>query len=364
MKNFAGFLVLMTIFVFSVQAQNKTKIQGSFSGDVTATTITLENFLNPGALSKTATIADKKFSFEFDIDREDIFKLKLDDKNYLALVIKPGDKITLTLNPDMLGMNPAIDGSSQSARIYSIENNMAAFKKMQDSLSTLYSTTPATEADKKAQIENEYNMLEAQKSIILSSVISENIGDLVNLFFIERLEIDQYYPLYEKVDSAIYEKYKYNQAVESLHSKIVSGKATAVGSVAPEIKLPTPEGEMLSLYSIKGKVIIIDFWASWCRPCRMENPNMTKLYADFHDKGLEIFGVSLDKDKAAWTKAIADDKLIWKHVSDLKYWQSEAAKLYGVGSIPSMFVLDSEYKIIAKNLRGEQLRAFVASKLN
>jgi len=364
MKKSAGFLVLMTILVFSVQAQNKTKIQGSFTGDSMATTITLENFLNPGAFGKDITITDKKFSFEFDLDREDIFKLKFSQQNYLALVIKPGDKITLTLNPDAIGVNPKIDGSSQSARIYSLENNMAAFKKMQDSLSALYSATLATDADKKKQIENEYNMLEAQKSIILSSVISDNIGDLVNLFFIERLEIDQYYPLYEKVDSAIYEKYKYNQAVESLHTKIASGKATAVGSVAPEIKLPTPEGEMLSLYSIKGKVIIIDFWASWCRPCRMENPNMTKLYADFHDKGLEIFGVSLDKDKAAWIKAIADDKLIWKHVSDLKYWQSEAAKLYGVGSIPSMFVLDGEYKIIAKNLRGEQLRAFVASKLN
>lgn len=116
--------------------------------------------------------------------------------------------------------------------------------------------------------------------------------------------------------------------------------------------------------NIQGKIIIIDFWASWCRPCRAENPNMTSLYADFHDKGLEILGVSLDKEKASWVKAIADDKLVWHHVSDLKFWNCIAAKDYGVGSIPSMFVLNSEHKIIAKNLRGEQLRAFVASKLN
>lgn len=363
MKSFAA-LVLILSLVVSVNAQVKTKINGSFTTATTATNITLENFLTPGEFSLMADIKDGKFNMEFECKREDIFKLKFADKNYLALVIKPGDKITLKLNPDALGINPEISGSEQSKRIYDVETQLGNIKTSQDSLNTVYGTISPTDAVRKKELEDHYNLLENQKNTLLYNIVSNNKGDLVNMFFVERLNIDQYYELYAAVDSAVYPKYSYNPAVAGLHSKVNSNKVTAVGSKAPEIKMPTPEGDSMSLYDVKGKIIIIDFWASWCRPCRMENPNMTSLYADYHAKGLEIFGVSLDKDKAAWIKAIADDKLIWHHVSDLKYWQSEAAKLYGVGSIPSMFVLDGNFKIIGKNLRGEQLRAFVAERLN
>lgn len=363
MKSFAG-LFLFFSFVFSVNAQIKTKVSGSFTAATTATTITLENFLTPTSFSLIADIKDGKFSFEFDCEREDIFKLKFTEKNYVAIIIKPGDKIALNLNPDALGNNPEVEGSEQTMRIYNTETQLSKIAISQDSLNTVYGTLSPTDAVRKKEVEDHYNKLENQKTMLLFNVVSANKGDLVNMFFIERLSIDQYYELYATVDSAVYENYKYNPAVVGLHSKVNSNKITAVGSKAPEIKLPKPEGDTMSLYEVQGKVIIIDFWASWCRPCRMENPNMTSLYADYHAKGLEIFGVSLDKDKAAWIKAIADDKLIWHHVSDLKYWQSEAAKLYGVGSIPAMFVLDGNFKIIAKNLRGDQLRAFVAARLN
>jgi len=364
MKYFVLPILFVTLFAASANAQKKTEIQGTFNSSITSSTITLENYLTPALFNKAVDIKDNSFSVVFDCEREDIYKLKLADKNFLALVIRPGDKITVKLDPTTLSLNPAITGSEQSARIYEVENSLAGVKKSQDSLNTVYAALSSTDAVRKSEIEKQYNFFETQKNILIYNAIANHMGDLVNMFFIERLSIDQFYPLYAATDSALYPKYDYNQAVISLHTKVISSKTTAVGSLAPEIKLPTPEGDSLSLYSIKGKVIIIDFWASWCRPCRQENPNMTSLYADFHTKGLEIFGVSLDKDKAAWVKAIADDKLIWKHVSDLKYWQSEAAKLYGVGSIPSMFVLDGDYKIIAKNLRGEQLRAFVAEKLN
>ena len=231
-----------------------------------------------------------------------------------------------------------------------------------DSLQKLYNQVPMTDLAK-----NEIGMLFEQNNkaieYILITSIKENIGDLSNLFFIENLNIEKYYPIYASVDSAIYPKYGYNLAVIGLHNKIIAAKATAIGSKAQDIKQLTPQDKFLNLYSIKGKIIIVDFWASWCRPCRMENPNLVKLYNDYHDKGLEIFGVSLDKSKADWVNAISNDKLTWHHVSDLKYWNNEAAKLYGVGSIPSMFVLDANYNIIAKNLRGEELRRFVAEKL-
>ena len=114
-------------------------------------------------------------------------------------------------------------------------------------------------------------------------------------------------------------------------------------------------GKPVALSSFKGKVTLLDFWAAWCGPCRRENPNVVKAYAKFHAKGLEIFAVSLDKNHDKWVEAISKDKLAWTHVSDLKYWDNEAAKLFGVRAIPANFLLDKEGKIIARNLSGDEL---------
>lgn len=139
---------------------------------------------------------------------------------------------------------------------------------------------------------------------------------------------------------------------------------TAVGSKAKDISLKSPEDQEIKLSSIKGKIVLIDFWASWCGPCRRENPNLVKSYERFKDakfkkaKGFTIYSVSLDRNKEAWQKAIVQDKLTWQyHVSDLKGWQSDAAAQYQVSSIPMNFLLDENGIIVAKNLRGAALDA-------
>ena len=128
-----------------------------------------------------------------------------------------------------------------------------------------------------------------------------------------------------------------------------------IGKKAPNFTLPTPDGKTISLSSFKGNMLIVDFWASWCGPCRAENPNMVKIYNEFHEKGLEILSVSLDENKEKWTSAIEKDGLIWNHVSDLKKWNSAAAKLYGISSIPHIIVIDKNGIIVGKNLRGQEL---------
>jgi thiol-disulfide isomerase/thioredoxin len=141
-----------------------------------------------------------------------------------------------------------------------------------------------------------------------------------------------------------------------------SNVGLSIGDVAPELKFENPEGKVIALSSLRGKVVLIDFWASWCQPCRVENPNVVRLYDKFHNKklgnadGFEVYSVSLDQDKNKWVNAIKKDNLKWSgHVSDLKFWKSEAARIYNISSIPYTVLIDENGVIIGKNLRGPAL---------
>jgi peroxiredoxin len=146
-----------------------------------------------------------------------------------------------------------------------------------------------------------------------------------------------------------------NVYIKAFIQQIIRFQGVQVGSEAPEIALKTPKDSTLTLSSLRGKYILVDFWASWCGPCRRENPNVVRMYNKFKDKNFDIYSVSLDEEKSSWLKAIEKDGMIWNHVSDLQFWNSAAAAAYGVQAIPATFLLDKEGRIIAKNLRGEEL---------
>ena len=161
--------------------------------------------------------------------------------------------------------------------------------------------------------------------------------------------------------------YKPGKSIQTKLNKIgkpvTVAAAANVGNVAPDFTAPNPEGKSISLKQSLGKVTIVDFWASWCKPCRAENPNVVALYAKYHAKGLNILSVSLDKEASAWKTAIAKDKLTWNHVSNLKEFEDPIALQYGINAIPSIYILDAKGVIIAKDLRGEELNAKIASLL-
>ncbi len=181
--------------------------------------------------------------------------------------------------------------------------------------------------------------------------------DIVGLIVMQTILLSQEAD-YQKIRKS-FESYPGNVKKSKLgkyvNTLILTKGATEIGGKAPNFIGTTPDGKKLSLTQAMGKVTIIDFWASWCRPCRMENPYVVEIYHKYHDQGLNIIGVSLDKNKEAWMRAIKDDGLQWQHVSSLKFWQEPIAKLYGVMSIPQTFIIDAKGIIRAKNLKRQEL---------
>ena len=262
------------------------------------------------------------------------------------------------------GQNLIFEGTATQGianQYTAISNEMG---KMANELNQSYRTAYQEKNEAKMkELQEQYENLMKDYEAKEDAINKANADSYVAAYFLAgKLYEYDYEKLVEKFNT-LGENAKATEPGKTIADRIQKLSAVAVGQVAPDFTLNTPDGKPLSMHSIKGKVKVIDFWASWCGPCRGENPNVVKMYEKFHPKGLEILSVSLDEDKDAWLKAIEDDKLTWNHVSDLKGWQNAAAQLYCVNGIPHLVVLDENNVIVAKDLRGEELQNKVAELL-
>ncbi|RME19595.1 MAG: TlpA family protein disulfide reductase, partial [Bacteroidetes bacterium] len=189
----------------------------------------------------------------------------------------------------------------------------------------------------------------------LAAKVKEHKDKFASIIALQMLDPQKYLEVYQELDKNLSIKHPQHPMVQMLHKIIAQQSALAPGTPCPEIALPDPDGKEIRLSSLRGKVVLIDFWASWCKPCRADMPNVVALYKKYKNKGFEILGVSLDKDKESWTKAIKDDGITWPQVSDLKFWNSEVVPVFNIEAIPYTILVDKNGIILAKGLRGKDL---------
>ena len=351
---------VICILSFAQKADKPVTITGvlTIKGSYTKIYLDTLNGNNPWIFASSAIDSNGNFKIEAPVAATDIFRLRLDDKNYMMLILTPGENIRIKTTGAKLGGDASIEGSFHTQLLYSTMNNSQLFESRKAALNQQYQEAQSSPAHDSlsAILIGKFRANDSLQKAALKSQMEKYPSSLAWIFFQDKLDMSNDFDIIEKTDAATFKAYPENDFVKQRHQQVEVERKTAIGSPAPDIALADPDGNIRKLSSLKGKVVLVDFWASWCGPCRKENPNVVAIYNKYHEKGFEVFSVSLDKDRENWLKAITKDNLIWiNHVSDLLYWKSAGAATYGVTSIPYTVLVDRKGKIVAKKLRGEEL---------
>ena len=262
--------------------------------------------------------------------------------------------------------NPMITGSPTNDLLESYNETMAHYdEELRDTYQKYLAAEKEGNEELSDQLENEFDAISENQKQEALQFIKNNSNSVLSAYLTwGTLIYDLTIPEMEEILSGFAPDLSGSIYVKQISEHVDILKSVDIGQPMVDIVMEDTLGNTLKLSDLKGKLILVDFWASWCGPCRRENPNVVKLYNDFKDKNFEIFGVSFDDKDDRWKKAIQDDGLTWVHVSDLKGWNSAAGKLYGVRSIPHTVLINEDGIIIEKNLRGDELRDKIAELLN
>jgi thiol-disulfide isomerase/thioredoxin len=367
-RNLNVALLAVLVFASCTQGQNgkgaadkqnvvlQGKIENPAAGNIILEEIQGNNVVPVDTFSLTA---DNTFEESLKVDEPGFYRLNLYGRQYVTLILDDEDVQILA---DMNSTEPAkVEGSEDTKYLENINSvvrsNQQEVRALEEQF--LEARKNSEQARMKA-LQEEYMAMEAAKREKVKNVMRGMNSSIAQIYGVNYLDKEADFPFLDSLATRLRNDLPESKYVKDFTEGVDAMRATVVGQVAPEISLPTPEGEIKKLSDLRGNVVMIDFWAAWCGPCRRENPNVVKMYEKYNDKGFEIYGVSLDRKKEDWVKAIEKDGLTWTQVSDLSYFNSEAAKTYSVNAIPATVLLDKEGRIIARNLRGAELEKKLA----
>jgi thiol-disulfide isomerase/thioredoxin len=377
MKKILLLLSAVSVLVSCNKAgENEYIVTGTIKGIADGKSVTLEvQDETSGQLKPvdTVKIEKGKFTFKGSAKEPEMYLVQVESvQGKVPIILENGD-IDMVINKDSVNITKVTGTYNNDELTAYKENGMKIQKKMmkfqQDNMVKMNEAQQKQDTVVINGLRKEYTKFQEEFAKQSDEYVNTHPKAFISALIIEGMfnqmapDVDKIKKYYNALDKSVKDT-KHGKTIKTKIDQLTKPVASVeVGGVAPDFSAPNPEGKIVSLKESMGKVTIVDFWASWCKPCRASNPELVALYNEMHPKGLNIISVSLDKDAASWKGAIAKDKLVWNQISNLKWWSEPIALAYNVQSIPATFVLDNSGKIVAKDLSGAELKAKIAALL-
>jgi len=355
MKKLVYLIAILTIAISCKDNKNNYKIEGNLGG-LSDQYVYLQGLEEDSFTTLDSVKAENgEFTFTGSIERPLQQYITFENLDAEITFFNEASNISIEGHVDTL-QKTTVEGSQAQKTYEKYQRRLNQLKKQQQEIFNKYREAQSQgNKDAMKLYENQYQKLDSMRNSYSDKFVEDHPESVVSAFITNRFAYNyDLKELKEKVNS-FDQSIENSYYVEQLQDRIEKLERTKVGKKAPDFTMKNTEGEPVSLSDFRGQYVLLDFWAAWCSPCRAENPNVVNAYQKYNDQGFTVLGVSLDRNKQNWLKAIEDDNLTWTHVSDLEGWDNRVSKKYGVMSIPQNYLLDEEGVIVAKNLRGEDL---------